>query len=219
MRYLIVDTSSRVLLLLANNGKGEIALWASNLDRYGSTLATIIEQTMNQLHLSCRELDFVGAGIGPGSLTGLRVGLSILKGLTFPFDTPIVPFNSLDVLARGLDFDDYLIMRKAREGHYYWREYSRGVARGLTQLSSTQEIVNTTDPSRTILCLEKKENALKFLNYEIEIIQSPSPLSMKTIVLETFERKETVSGQDLSPIYLQRSVAEINWDDRNCENR
>ena len=212
MKYLIVDTSSRTLLLSASNGKGDVSLSLKDLDRHGAILAVVIKQFLDLLEISPADLDFLGAGVGPGSLTGLRVGLSTIKGLSLPYNIPVVPFNSFDPLAEGICFDDFVICRKGREGHFYWRTYLKKRP-GETLFSSIVEIKEKLDKS-IVVCSERNEELVDFQDYRTFLLE-PSPVLMRKIVLEAFRSGKILSGLDLEPVYLQKSVAEINWDGRN----
>jgi tRNA threonylcarbamoyl adenosine modification protein YeaZ len=212
MKYLIVDTSSRTLLLSASNGKGDINLSLKDLDRHGAMLAVVIKQSLDLLEISIADLDFLGAGVGPGSLTGLRVGLSTIKGLSLPHNIPVVPFNSLVPLAEGIDFDDFVICRKGREGHFYWRTYLKKRP-GETLFSSTVEMKGKLGKS-TVVFSERSEELADFQEYRTFLVE-PSPVSMRKVALEAFRSGKILSGIDLEPVYLQKSVAELNWDSRN----
>ncbi len=215
MKYLIIDTSSKKLLLSASNGEGEILLCATNIDRYGSSLSAIVMQTLDNLHLQVSDLDFVGAGVGPGSLTGLRVGLATLKGMILPFDIPVVTFNSLDLIAREIDRDDYVVMRKGREGFYYWRRYNKGRPLGETRFDSIEDISAAMEsPGRPVYMETVVSKKLPY-NLQFQAEASPTPSTMSQLVKELFSAGEKVSYTDLVPVYLQRSIAEINWDNRH----
>jgi tRNA threonylcarbamoyladenosine biosynthesis protein TsaB len=61
-------------------------------------LNVFIEGVMKQAGRSLKELEAVAVGIGPGSYTGLRIGLSAAKGLCFALDAPLIGMGTLDVL-------------------------------------------------------------------------------------------------------------------------
>src|SRR3990167_3183672 len=61
-----------------------------------------IDAALKQSKVSLKAIDYFGIGFGPGSFTGLRIGLAAVKGLIFPFRKPIIGVGSLDLLARAV---------------------------------------------------------------------------------------------------------------------
>ena len=61
-------------------------------------LPVICEKLLNELDSNFKDLNCIGISIGPGSFTGLRVGLSYAKGLSKSLQIPIVPFDTFDVI-------------------------------------------------------------------------------------------------------------------------
>ena len=72
--------------------------------RWGSakTLAPAIDQLLKRQSLSPKELDGIGVVQGPGSFTGLRVGIATAKLMAYALEIPIVAVNTLDVIATDL---------------------------------------------------------------------------------------------------------------------
>ncbi|MDD3680264.1 MULTISPECIES: tRNA (adenosine(37)-N6)-threonylcarbamoyltransferase complex dimerization subunit type 1 TsaB [unclassified Mesotoga] len=214
MRYICFDTSSRTLLLSVSNGRAVIDIKAQEVDRYGSMLAVIIKQSIDNLNLKASELDFIGVGVGPGSLTGLRVGISTAKGMAFPFDLPTVQFNSLDILARPIDSERFVVLRRGREGHYYWREYRKGIPFGATSFTSTAELVSRIDASEIELFLDGDMDP-EFDGFRISHVERCDPSVMRDVAVEKFSGGDTIKYSSLEPIYLQKSIAEINWEKKS----
>lgn len=67
------------------------------------------------------ELDGIGISIGPGSFTGLRIGLAVAKGLALALDIPIVGISTFEVIADRLrgEFQSFCLAAPARKGEYY----------------------------------------------------------------------------------------------------
>jgi len=216
MRYICFDTSSRTLLFCVSNGSAVIDIRAQEIDRYGSMLAVIIKQSMENLKLEASDLDFIGVGVGPGSLTGLRVGISTAKGMAFPFNLPTVQFNSLDILARSIDSERFAVLRRGREGHYYWREYRKGIPFGETGFTSSAELVSQIDASEMELFLDGDMDPL-FDGFRISQVKQYDPSIMRDIVVDKFSNGDTMKYSSLEPIYLQKSIAEINWEKKKSE--
>ena len=70
-------------------------------DKYihSESLHPFINEVMDKAGLALHELDAVAVGRGPGSYTGLRIGVSAAKGLTFPLGIPLISSSGLDILA------------------------------------------------------------------------------------------------------------------------
>jgi len=66
---------------------------------HGGVLATLIQATLAQASLDWKQVDGIAVSIGPGSFTGLRIGLSLAKGLAFAGGTPIAAVSTLEALA------------------------------------------------------------------------------------------------------------------------
>ena len=66
---------------------------------YSSTLITAVEELLSGAKATVRQLDAVVAVYGPGSFTGVRIGLAAVKGLAEPAQTPVAAVSRLAVLA------------------------------------------------------------------------------------------------------------------------
>ncbi len=95
-----IETST-LLCSVALSEKGKcLALVDKDPKEYihGEFLTLFIEEVMSTAKRSLQELDAVSVSIGPGSYTGLRIGLSVAKGICFGQDIPLISIGSLDCL-------------------------------------------------------------------------------------------------------------------------
>ena len=69
-----------------------------------------IEQLLNKAQIEAKQLSGVAVSMGPGSYTGLRIGVSSAKGLCYANDIPLIAVNSLEVLAAAYTAQDYDIL-------------------------------------------------------------------------------------------------------------
>ena len=76
-----------------------IASMARQVQSHGADLPMIVDELLRAAHIEIRDLSAIAIGIGPGSFTGLRVGLSYAKGLAVGARTKIVGIPSLDAIA------------------------------------------------------------------------------------------------------------------------
>lgn len=68
---------------------------------HAASLTLFIEEAMKMASLQYRDLDAVAVSKGPGSYTGLRIGVSTAKGLCFALDKPLIAINTLKMMANG----------------------------------------------------------------------------------------------------------------------
>jgi tRNA threonylcarbamoyladenosine biosynthesis protein TsaB len=103
MMLLAIDTSTRAMGVALYDGLQILSemTWISN-NHHTIALASSVEQTLGQVGVEVGDLQVVGVAIGPGSFTGLRIGLALAKGLALSNRIPIIGLQTLDILAAAL---------------------------------------------------------------------------------------------------------------------
>jgi tRNA threonylcarbamoyladenosine biosynthesis protein TsaB len=99
MKILSIDTTSRIInIALLNNGRVfSIEKDIQSIDY--ESVVSLIKAILGRAKLEIEEIDYFGACTGPGSFTGIRIGLSTIKALAYSINKPIIGFKSLDLLA------------------------------------------------------------------------------------------------------------------------
>ena len=129
-----IETSTDVCSV-ALTSEGQVLDHRENYE--GQTHATLLSQYVKDMldyaHSREMKLDAVAVSIGPGSYTGLRIGLSEAKGLAFGLDVPLIGVNTLQLLTVSAMFNHfideerllYVPMIDARRMEVYTAAYSR----------------------------------------------------------------------------------------------
>lgn len=100
MTILNIETSGKICsVALTRYGALEMQLDDSEGMQHANRLAPFVERIMEELHRKEMKLDAVAVSIGPGSYTGLRIGLSLAKGLAFSLGVPLIGVSTLQILA------------------------------------------------------------------------------------------------------------------------
>lgn len=95
-----IDTSSSICsVALSIDGEIVKGLESSKKMDHSISLAPLVENCLDWLKDKKQKLDAVSVTSGPGSYTGLRIGLSLAKGLSFGLDIPLISLSSLEVMA------------------------------------------------------------------------------------------------------------------------
>ncbi len=130
---LCIETSVKSCsVAVSNNGKC-LACVEEHADHFlhAEKLTIFIQEVLAQAKVSFTELSAVAISGGPGSFTGLRIGVSVAKGLCFGLDIPFIEINSLEVLfytfiktQKVLDFEWFFPMIDARRMEVYTSQYN-----------------------------------------------------------------------------------------------
>jgi len=93
---------------------------------HAERLHPLIETLLNQSNINFSDLSAIAVGKGPGSFTGLRIGISAAKGLCFALNIPLISLDTLHILSRSLKIDKGLIipLLDARRMEVYTSVYS-----------------------------------------------------------------------------------------------
>ena len=131
MTYILnIETATHICsVALSNNGE-TIDLEESFEDKTHAELLTVfIEKILERNSLSTKDLSAIAVSEGPGSYTGLRIGLSVAKGLCYGLDIPLIFIPTLEAMANGANKsidDNYLLcpMIDARRMEVYTALYN-----------------------------------------------------------------------------------------------
>jgi tRNA threonylcarbamoyladenosine biosynthesis protein TsaB len=101
---LSIDTSTQSCSIALHNNGELLALSSLFVEKSHSSMLTIlIENTLKNAGLAIHELDAIAVAKGPGSYTGLRIGVSTAKGLCLALEKPLIAINSLEAMALQLN--------------------------------------------------------------------------------------------------------------------
>jgi len=97
-----IDTSTTVCsVALSENGQTLAVIDLDEPNAHAAKLTVLIEQILSETERSMKELAAIAVSMGPGSYTGLRIGVSTAKGLCYGLDIPLIAINTLEALFFG----------------------------------------------------------------------------------------------------------------------
>lgn len=127
-RILLIDTATaRLSIGLAHNGTVVASRTCDEPRRQASLTAPLVQEVLHSQGLGVADCDAVCVSSGPGSYTGLRVGVSTAKGLSFGAGIPLIAVGTLDILASNHNpeaFRYIVPMIDARRMEVYTAVYS-----------------------------------------------------------------------------------------------
>jgi len=100
--FLCIDTSTDICSVLISRENHILChLKVSDKNVHSSLLTSFIENCLKQANLSLTEINAIGINAGPGSFTGLRIGIAVAKGVCYGSSIPLIGINSLEALAKA----------------------------------------------------------------------------------------------------------------------
>ena len=241
MKILGIDTSTKFLCLgiygnanpvknttcadkhskISNGAK----IYEYNLEtgkRLSSLLAITIKRVLDTLNWRVNEIDYFACGLGPGSFTGIRIGLATIKGLAWSLNRPVIGISTLDILARNAKaLDGYIVpMVDAKRGLIYCSIYKTkdGTLRRITpyMLLSEKEFFRKMK-NRAILFADAvglyKEKILRNIK-GVTILDEdywyPNGRNIIELALERIKDKKFDNSFKIKPIYLYPKECQIS---------
>ena len=231
MRILAVDTATQICgVALADEGVAQVALSLDTGQTHTKTIMGAIESVLRFGGLDLSAVDGFAVTQGPGSFTGLRIGISTVKGLAFATGKPMIGISTLEVLANQVEFDSGLIcpMLDARRGEVYWMHYRRQkddlVVVQPEQVGSAAEATESISEPCTFI-----GNGASVYRSEISGILNTSanwvseqgsricPATIARLGHQRIEFGKTDDPSSFGPVYLRKSDAEINLNSKSAQ--
>jgi tRNA threonylcarbamoyladenosine biosynthesis protein TsaB len=226
MKILAIETATGCLSAALLDGANVLAaVDREATGQHARLLIPTIDDVMRASGLALGDLEGLAVSIGPGSFTGLRVGLASMMALRMSTGLPLVAVPTLEALAWNFRTSLHPLcpVLKARAGEVYWACYQWSPAGTLKQLhqervGSLEQLTETVDGSAMTFGegweANRNECLRLFKKRGLKPFEAPagkgtaSAVSVGLAGQDLFRRGD-VAGRGLSPRYVQRAEAEL----------
>lgn len=125
MKILGIDTSTKTLCCGLSDGKKDYEYNVDYATKLSKWLVPALHRILDTAKLSPKDIDVYACGIGPGSFTGLRIGMACVKGLAWGCGKPVIGVPSLDILALNAKKEEGAVcaVSDAKRGLVYTATY------------------------------------------------------------------------------------------------
>lgn len=232
MKILALETSAKsVSCAVTENGAPLASAYQCTGLTHSRTLMPMVEDMLKNAELTLDDMDLIAIANGPGSFTGLRIGIAAVKGLAWAADKPCCGVSTLQAMACSVSHMEGLIIgaMDARRDQIYNALFEAKDG-SLTRLCEDRAV------GLDELCRQLKDDARRkivlgdggrlcrdyLMQHGILCELAPAPLLYQNAVGVALaaERGEWVSAQELSPVYLRPAQAErLRAERLNQENK
>ncbi|MEA1972758.1 MAG: tRNA (adenosine(37)-N6)-threonylcarbamoyltransferase complex dimerization subunit type 1 TsaB [Candidatus Cloacimonadota bacterium] len=224
-----------ILAIETTSTSGSIAISSNSIIKFSSfidlkithseRLMPQIDYGLKQCNFRIKDIDLLAVSNGPGSFTGVRIGLSTAKGIATALRIPLIPFNTLEILAYQMYPSQLSILSiiDARMSEVYAAMYD-------SEMNSIWEPFHIS-PENLIKRIDEKivivgsgfvrfAELFKESNVSYKVGLSPTNMPMATTMIGIIENNFEIPKFDydkiakLEPNYLRKSQAEINYLER-----
>lgn len=213
MSYILnIETATKnCSVALAKEGKTILSKEIAEVGySHAERLHVFIEEIMQESGIAFNDLSAVAVSQGPGSYTGLRIGVSATKGLCYALNIPLIAVDTLQILASQVKVSEGLIipMIDARRMEVYTAIFNPNLE---NQSATAAEIIteNSFEDFQEKLyfvgdCAEKCQTVLTKENFIfLEDIKYPSAKEMSALSFIKFKKSDTVDVAYFEPYYLK----------------
>jgi len=224
LNILVLDTATQWGVLAVATTAGAVHTSVDDASRqHGRHLVPGIRTLLHKSGLSAQDIEIIAVGLGPGSYTGLRIGLTAAKTLAFATRAALIGLDSLEVVARNAPAEagSVCVVADAQRGNVYIARFDRsGLGRPLIRMSPTR-----IEPFASFV--SGLAEGTYVLGPGLEPHRATLPGSLRTMPPETgrpdpghlldVAREAWNAGRRddpwfLEPFYLRPSAAEEQWD-------
>jgi tRNA threonylcarbamoyladenosine biosynthesis protein TsaB len=211
MGYILnIETATKnCSVSLAKDGETKVLReYAGEGYAHAEKLHVFIEEALIEAGTSFKDLDAVAVSMGPGSYTGLRIGVSAAKGLCYSLGIPLIAVDTLEVLAKGIGIGEGVIipMIDARRMEAYTAVFNVGY----NKLRETKAEIITEDSFSEFggvkhLLGDGSGKCRDILNdaFVYHDVLYPSAKEMSALSFDKYKKSDTVDVAYFEPFYLK----------------
>jgi tRNA threonylcarbamoyladenosine biosynthesis protein TsaB len=188
--FLYIDTSgSTATVAISDTVQVLQIIQHHNAQEQAAVINTMIGRVLTQAGLELTDIDAFALSAGPGSYTGLRVGISVVKGLAFALDKPILLFNVLDIIHASLPTGNNAIVLKARMGECFIATYRNGVVDIAPQHAFNVDLATFIQPDFQVYT---------------DDITALEPLNIERLQIHAVDVNKAIVMEDWRPLVVKR---------------
>ena len=209
----IETSSTNCSVSLSNNNKLIDCLEKDSPNySHSQKLHSFISELMEKNNISFKDLDAVAVGIGPGSYTGLRIGLSAAKGICYALDIPLISVSSLENMVSNIQFEGIIISTiDARRDEVYsciFGKDKKVLREELPEIINSKSYINYSKTDKVLIVGNGQKKCKEIIDFNNNFnwnisIQKPSASNMGDIAYKKFELNDFEDIAYCEPKYLK----------------
>ena len=205
MKVLIIDTSKKEALVALLIDNEEYIIKMPETMKHSESLINYIEKAVTDKNIELGDLDAFASIVGPGSFTGIRVGMAVVKAMSFALNKNIIASNMFEVVAKTVK-TGYFILNSTMTTIYYGKiKNAKLIDAGYIKKDQFATMVGEDK----VFALKQEQMSVESAYKDIEYIDNIDALIIENVKTK-FEKQAFTIDKDFTPMYVQLSQAEEN---------
>lgn len=222
MNILMIDTSGPACgVAIMADGRLVYESELTHKQTHSQRVMPMVDTALQMSDMTAADMDVFGAVVGPGSFTGVRIGVSLVKGLAFAGGTPCAAVSPLEALAKAHEAFPGVVcaVMDARRGQYYNALFQNGERLCSDRAIDTDALLAELGSGPVLVCGDgaallceraRREN----LRLAPESSREQNALSVALCGYRRWSLGYAVTPDALSPVYLRKPQAEREREER-----
>ena len=215
MNYLAIDTASKSLKILIKVGEKSSYYENAEYRSASESLMFEIDRMLKEMGADLKEMDYFACVIGPGSFTGIRIGMATIKAFAYVYKKPVIAVTALELIAYNESKADTVIaISDASNGKRYVAVYDDKM-----RVIMSPQCIEGEDLAAFLSEIEEPYLVLAESEIADEIKNAKTPENYEAALRAAVERglAKAVSGNELEPLYIRKPQAEQDLEKKNAE--
>ena len=205
--YLAVDTSGNHLCVIAcKDGKISSVFLPDCAMKHSVSVMPAVDEALKGADMSLDECDFFAAVVGAGSFTGIRIGISVIKGFCLAYQRPALPVTSFDVMAYNKTNGKVLCLVDALHDCYYACGYDGEKVVYPPAYLTEEEVLALTNDGYVL------RGACAMAIGEKTAVETVDPVQGLASAIEGLSAQNRFG--ELTALYVRKSSAELNLEEK-----
>ena len=197
MKILAVDTTwDNMVVALYSDNRIYSEISYDGAKKHNSLILPIIDKLLERAKIKISDVDYFSAVVGPGSFTGIRIGVSTVNALAFASGGKCVAINALEELAFSCKEQAFYTAIDCSHNCYYYGKFNGGFDK--------------------MVCMGEI-NAEELDSASCKVIKKDSPSNPDNLIAICKSKIDSGEFGTLAPLYLKKSQAEREFDAKNMD--
>lgn len=223
MKILALDSTANTSTVAVLENDKLLSIYSANIkNTHSETLLPMVKSVLETLKLTASDIDVFAVSEGPGSFTGVRIGVATIKGLAFGRDKKCVGVSTIEALAKNLEGFDGVVcpIMNARRGQVYTGAFLNGVRILEDQCMLLCDLIPAIEKyGKPIYFVGDGYALIEGMDNELfrtvpEQLRYQNAYSVGKVAYEKLMRGEYTTDEGLRVEYLRKAQAEREREER-----